>query len=118
MQNPKRVLLELRSELKRVADPRKAPAMQQYMKSEIPYHGVPAPILRRIFRTFLAELEFEQVDSWESLVLHIWRNARFREEMYAAIALCESRKADAFQTPESTSCLSGNDCHGCMVGCR
>ena len=101
MQNPKRVLLQLRSELKRVADPRKAPAMQRYMKSDIPYHGVPAPILRQVFRALLAELEFEEADSWESMVLHIWRNARFREEMYAAIALCESRKADSFQTPEA-----------------
>jgi 3-methyladenine DNA glycosylase AlkD len=35
MQNPKRVLLELRSELKRVADPRKAPAMQRYIEPSL-----------------------------------------------------------------------------------
>lgn len=99
MQNPKQVLRRLQSELKSVENPRRASAMQQYMKSTIPYYGVPAPLLRQVFRKVFAELEFPGEDSWKAAVLHIWRSARFREEKYAAIALCESRKADAFQTP-------------------
>ena len=92
-------LIKLRSALKRVADPRRAPEMQRYMKSVIPYHGVPLPVCRRVFKHTFADLEFDGANSWKTTVLYIWRNARFREEWYAAIALCESRKADPFQTP-------------------
>lgn len=89
----------LRNELKKVADPDKATAMQRYMKSSIPYYGVPAPLLRQVFKNVFSGLEFADANVWEALVLYVWRNARFREEMYAAIALCELKKADAFQTP-------------------
>lgn len=73
--------------------------MQRYMKSVMPYLGVSAPVLRRVFKTVFADVAFADFESWESTVLYVWRNARFREELYAAIALCECRQADAFQTP-------------------
>jgi len=103
MNNPSNTLLKLRAELKRLANKEKAADMQRYMKSSIPYHGVPAPLLRQVFKDVFADLDFADARSWKSEVLHIWRNARFREERYAAIALCESRKADAFQTPDALS---------------
>jgi 3-methyladenine DNA glycosylase AlkD len=84
--------------LKRVADPDRAPAMQQYMKSSMPYHGVPAPLLRQVCRHTFAPLEFDDAQAWQQSVLHIFRNARFREEWYAAIELCEWKKAKTFQT--------------------
>ena len=95
------LLRRLRSELKRVADPEKAQAMQKYMKSAMPYHGVSAPLVRRVFRKVFADSDFVDADSWRNTVLYIWRNARFREEWYAAVALCESGKAKAFQTPDA-----------------
>jgi 3-methyladenine DNA glycosylase AlkD len=73
--------------------------MQRYMKSAIPYHGVPTPAMREIFKNVYADIDFPDADSWKAAVLHIWRHARCREEMYAAIALCESKKAADFQTP-------------------
>jgi 3-methyladenine DNA glycosylase AlkD len=73
--------------------------MQRYMKSVMPYLGVPSPVLRRAFKTVFADLEFADFESWKSNVLYVWRNARYREELYAAIALAECRQADAFQTP-------------------
>ncbi|HET9220135.1 MAG TPA: DNA alkylation repair protein [Terriglobia bacterium] len=96
---PERLLRKLRVELKRVAAPRKAPEMQRYMKSAMPYFGVPAPVLRRVLRTVFADLEFADFQSWKSTVLYVWRNARYREELYAAIGLAECRPADAFQIP-------------------
>lgn len=39
-------LTDLRRALQRAGDPAKAPLMQAYMKSSMPYHGVPAPLLR------------------------------------------------------------------------
>ena len=92
------LLLHLRSELKQAADPSKAPQMQKYMKSAMPYHGVPGPVLRQVFKEVFASLSFSDADSWRDTVLYIWHNARFREERYAAIALCEWKKAKAFQT--------------------
>src|SRR2546425_7438968 len=69
------LLLQLRSELKQVADPNKALGMQAYMKSTMPYHGVPTPLARKVFRKVFASLHFENADSWRDTVLHIWRHA-------------------------------------------
>src|SRR5204863_7400451 len=50
-----------------------------------------------------ANLELGDVDAWNKAVLGIWRNARFREEWYAAVALCELRTFREVQTPETLS---------------
>jgi 3-methyladenine DNA glycosylase AlkD len=93
------LLLRLRRELRRVADPRKAPAMQAYMKSAMPYHGVPAPLLRQSCKKVFAELDLVTREMWRASVLQLWRGARYREERYAAIALSGDRRAAQFQTP-------------------
>jgi 3-methyladenine DNA glycosylase AlkD len=77
--------------------------MQAYMKSVMPYHGVSAPPLRQIFREIFSGISFSSADEWQRLVLYIWRKAKFREERYAALALCEVRAARAFQTPAALS---------------
>jgi hypothetical protein len=41
------LLAKLRNALQRAGDPVKAQAMQAYMKSAMPYHGVPTPLLRQ-----------------------------------------------------------------------
>src|SRR5262249_55597280 len=48
------ILLQIRSRLKAVADAKKGPQMQSYMKSKMPYIGVPAPILRKELREIFA----------------------------------------------------------------
>jgi 3-methyladenine DNA glycosylase AlkD len=73
--------------------------MQAYMKSEMPYHGVPAPELRKIYRTVLPELSITDDATWQADVLSIWRHAKFREERYVAIELSGDRRATTFQTP-------------------
>jgi len=72
--------------------------MQVYMKSAMPYHGVPAPQCRKIFREVFRSIRLASDEEWQQLVLHVWHKAKFREERYAAIALCEMRAADAYQT--------------------
>jgi 3-methyladenine DNA glycosylase AlkD len=94
------LLLKLRSEFRRVADPTKAPAMQSYMKSSMPYHGVPAPALRRVCRDSFSNLDFDDAVSWRKAVLHVFRNARYREEWYAAVELSQWKKAAPFRTME------------------
>jgi 3-methyladenine DNA glycosylase AlkD len=93
------LLLELRKVLKRVGDPEKAVAMQAYMKSAMPYHGVPVPALRKLCRTVFAEVSFDSASHWQGQVLHLWRNASFREERYAALYLAADERAIAYQTP-------------------
>ena len=89
----------LRRELEAVADPTRAPAMQAYMKSSMPYLGVVAPLVRAACRRAFAGHPLPSAAAWQRAVLGLWRNAGFREERYAAIALSGDRRARAFQTP-------------------
>ena len=93
------LLLVARRELRRVADSRKAPFMQAYMKSEMLYHGVSAPLLRQSCRTIFAGLEFRSRAAWRAQVLALWRGATHREERYVAIALTGHKCASEYQTP-------------------
>ncbi len=97
-------LMRLRSALRGAADPAKAPQMQAYMKSSMPYHGVPAPLFKQVVRKIFADAEFRSAREWEASVLNVWRGAKFREERYAAVELCMLRKAEPFQTPK-TLCM-------------
>ena len=97
------LLLRVRRELKRVADPRKAPMMQAYMKSAMPYHGVNAPLLRRACKALFAEVDFSTEAMWRSKVLELWRGATHREERYTAIELTGHKRATPYQTPTAMS---------------
>jgi 3-methyladenine DNA glycosylase AlkD len=94
------LLLRARRELRRVADPKKAPWMQAYMKSAMPYHGVSAPSLRTCSKQLFHDTEFMTREIWHARVLELWRGARYREERYVAIALTGDKRAAAFQTPQ------------------
>jgi 3-methyladenine DNA glycosylase AlkD len=89
----------LRRALRQAGDPLKAAAMQAYMKSAMPYHGVPAPLLRKVVRTVFADAQFPTASKWQMQVLELWRKAQFREERYAALHLAGHKRAQAFQTP-------------------
>jgi 3-methyladenine DNA glycosylase AlkD len=95
--NPlRRVLL---SALRRVADPAKAPGMQAYMKSSMPYLGVQTPLLRQTCKGVFADLELSSAGQWQACVLDLWRSAHYREERYAALWLAGDKRALAYQTP-------------------
>lgn len=93
------LLTKLRRALRQVADPTKAPAMQAYMKSAMPYHGVTAPLLRQVCKSTFADLQFASALDWQAQVLELWQGARFREERYGALELAGHRCARSFQTP-------------------
>ena len=93
------MLLKLRKALQAAADPARAPAMQAYMKSVMPYHGLSAPLLRKVCKAVFVDVQFESAQQWQALVLGIWRGAIFREERYAAVALTGDKRARPFQTP-------------------
>jgi 3-methyladenine DNA glycosylase AlkD len=92
------LLAKLRSALRRAGDSGRAPAMQMYMKSAMPYHGVPTPLLRQVCKATFADLRFAAARDWQSQVLNLWRAARFREERYAALYLTGDKRARPFQT--------------------
>jgi 3-methyladenine DNA glycosylase AlkD len=95
------VLSRLRKALRQAADPDKAPTMQAYMKSEMPYHGVPTPLLRQICKVAFVDIEFPTARAWHGQVLRLWREAQYREERYAALYLTRDQRALSYQTPSA-----------------
>jgi 3-methyladenine DNA glycosylase AlkD len=95
------LLPALRKALQKAADPARAPAMQAYMKSVMPYHGLSVPLLRKVCKAAFIDVQFESASQWQALVLDIWRGARFREERYAAVCLTGDKRARTFQTPSA-----------------
>lgn len=98
-QDAARLTAAVRDALAAVADPSKAPGMQRYMKSSMPYHGVPAPAQRRALRAVFAAHPLPDRHTWEDAVLGLWRGATHREERYAAIALSGQAAYRAYQDP-------------------
>jgi 3-methyladenine DNA glycosylase AlkD len=82
----------MRSALAAAADPERAPRMQAYMKSEMPYRGIAAPEMRAISKLVFANHPLSSCEEWRAAVLELWRGARFREERYAAIELLAHRR--------------------------
>lgn len=83
-----RALIEvLHTALVARADAERAPKMQAYMKSAMPYHGIPAPALTAIEREVFPHHPLLDHDAWRDTVLTLFREATHREQWYAAVAL-------------------------------
>ena len=84
-----------------MADAKKAPQMQAYMKSEMPFHGVQSPqqktLLNALFRQYPCHSQIE----WHESMLDLWQCATHREERYAAIALAGVKYYRPFQDMQS-----------------
>jgi 3-methyladenine DNA glycosylase AlkD len=100
-----RLVQTIQRDLAEAADPVKAPQMQAYMKSVMPYRGVSAPILKRLCRDGFKAHPLEGVAEWRQIVLELWRNAEFREERYAAVLLTQARAYREFLTFSSLPML-------------
>ena len=81
-----RLVKEVRAALKAAADPAKAPQMQAYMKSLMPYRGVSAPTQKILWRKIFGEYPLMPAEQWKAVALELWRDATYREERYAAVA--------------------------------
>lgn len=101
MAKPPPLRRAIRSALAAVAEPARAPEMQAYMKSEMPYLGVTTPRRREALRGIFAAYPFASAAAWRTDVLALWRSAEYREERYAALHLSGHRKARSFQTLEA-----------------
>jgi 3-methyladenine DNA glycosylase AlkD len=75
--------------------------MQAYMKSAMPYRGVQSPELRKAVKAVFAAHPIESFADWRDAILALWREARYREERYAAIELIAWPKHRRFRTLEA-----------------
>ncbi|OHV41795.1 DNA alkylation repair protein [Pseudofrankia sp. EUN1h] len=94
-----RLVDAVRAALAAAADPVKAPGMQAYMKSSMPYLGVPKPPRELALRPVFAAHRLETMTDWRTAALRLWRDAGFREERYAAITLTGHRPYQVYWTP-------------------
>lgn len=92
------MLRQIRKALKAAAVPEKAPEMQAYMKSEMPYYGVASPVLKKTIKPIIEANRFEDFDAWHDAALDMWRGAKAREERYATLRMCEHRWYRPFHT--------------------
>jgi 3-methyladenine DNA glycosylase AlkD len=75
------------------ADPTRAVAMRAYMKSALPFYGIPAPLRRKLTIAAAKAHPASDTAALASAMRTLWREARYREERYAAIELPRSGRA-------------------------
>lgn len=81
----------IRAGLRAAADPARAPKMQAYMKSAMPFLGVPSPQVRTITAAVRRRHPPADLDELRAAVLALWDDAEYREERYAAQNLLRYR---------------------------
>lgn len=91
----------VRAALADAADPAKAGPMQAYMKSDLPFRGVPTPLRRRLSRAVFAAHPLTERSAWDATVRELWDAAAYREERYVAIELTGHRQASDWQDPST-----------------
>ena len=77
------LVAEIRQTLAEHADSAKAQGMKRYMKSEMPYRGVQAPLFCRLCKDVFRRHPIQDKKDWQAAVSNLWRNASYREERYA-----------------------------------
>ena len=90
----------LRAEMAAAADPARAPGMQAYMKSTMPYYGIHSPQVDAICKKVFAGHPFPSCGEWRDAILELWRGARYREERYAAVRLISVKGQRECWAPE------------------
>jgi 3-methyladenine DNA glycosylase AlkD len=94
-----RILVErVRAGLRAAAEPERAPQMQAYMKSAMPYLGVRVPTVRALVRAEAKTRPPTSTDALAATAAVLWREATHREERYAATALIAVPAARGLQT--------------------
>jgi len=96
-----RLVKEVRAALKEAADPDKAPQMQAYMKSLMPYRGVSAPVQRGGWRKIFGQYPLMPEQQWRDVALELWRQASYREERYAAVAFTDLKMYRQYRTMDA-----------------
>jgi 3-methyladenine DNA glycosylase AlkD len=85
------LLAAIRDGLAAAADPGRAPGMQAYMKSAMPYRGVTSPVNKPIFKRAIEKHPLPNAASWAAAVRRLFHEASYREEWYGSVALLTHR---------------------------
>lgn len=91
---------QVRATLAAAGDPQRALGQQRYLKSALPFHGVPVPRVRALTRPLLRVHPPVDARGWEATIRELWDGATHREEWYAALVVCRSPAAADWQTPD------------------
>lgn len=91
---------ELFDALKAAANPAKAPQMQAYMKSELPFFGVPNPVMKKVCREVFKRHVPASKREWLRAAESLWQRTTHREEWYAALEWTGLRVAKPWQDAE------------------
>jgi len=87
--------------LRGVAETRRAPEVQRYLKSEMPCLGVTTPRRNAAYRAVFLHAPFRNEREWRSLCLRLFREATYRDEWWAAVALTGDGRAREWQTMDT-----------------
>ena len=74
----------VQSRYAKLADPAQAVPMAAYMKTDMPFYGIPTPVLRPIYRELRQRFEITSQAQYKRAVLALW-DLPHREEKYAAL---------------------------------
>jgi 3-methyladenine DNA glycosylase AlkD len=85
------LIAAIRDGLAAAADPKRAPGMQAYMKSAMPYRGVASPVNKPIFRRAIEDHPLPDAAAWAAAIRRLFHEASYREEWYGALALLDHR---------------------------
>ena len=96
------LLSRLRRELRAAGNPARAAGARAYMKSEMPFHGVPAVPFRALRKRAFRAVPLEDAEAWRALVLGVFRGALFREES----------SSRSFDTSTTSRLRLATGCHG------
>ena len=90
----------VRAGLAELADPDRAPRMQSYMRSAMPYRGVAAPERKKLTGRLFKEFPLTERAVFVKAAHVLWRTAEFREERYAVVDLTGYRGCARWQRPD------------------
>ena len=96
---------DLVARLTAAGDPARAEGQQRYMKSELPFHGVRVPEVRRLIKAVIRDHPLADPGAWEETVLGIWREATHREQRYGAVELAYARPYRQWLRPDRLAML-------------
>lgn len=92
---------QLRETLAAQADPARAAQMQAYMKSALPFFGVPMPAVRRLAKALGKSVAFDDLAQFDRFVRGLYGGATHREERYVALTLLDVKATRRFQVLEA-----------------
>ena len=92
-------------ELWLVREPARAASQQRYIKSTMPFMGVPVPVMRKTVRAVFDRYPPAGAGDWQATILALWREATYREQRYAAVELAVHRRFLCWLNMESVPLL-------------